>query len=194
VVYVDAGSGNPTPPYVSWDTAATNIQDAIDAAVAGDLVLVTNGVYGFGGRVVYGVITNRVALMKPLVVQNVNGPNVTVILGRQIPNQTGPFGNTNGFLSLRCTYVTNAAVLSGFTLTNGGTWFQASDARDRSGGGAWCETNAMISNCTIVSNIAIGGSGGGGIGGSYFNCTIVSNSTGLFSGGRVLAIEPAGNR
>ena len=40
----------PTPPFPNWATAATNIQDAVDAAGAGDQILVTNGIYASPGR------------------------------------------------------------------------------------------------------------------------------------------------
>src|SRR5438477_10460664 len=44
VRYVDVNSTNVTTPYTNWLTAATNIQDAVDAAAAGDEIVVTNGI------------------------------------------------------------------------------------------------------------------------------------------------------
>src|ERR1041385_430586 len=116
ILYVNVNSPFPIVPYTNWSTAATAIQDAIDAANPGDQILVTNGIYEAGGRVVYGV-TNRVAVTKAVNVQSVNGPAETIIRGVQVANQST--ANTNGYQAVRCAYLTNNAVLAGFTLTNG---------------------------------------------------------------------------
>ena len=104
--YVDLNSTTPTPPFSEWATAATNIQDAIDVSLDGDQILVTNGIYAVGGKVMAGDLTNRVALDKALTVQSVNGPWVTTIRGS---------GTPLGTAAVRCAWLTNNASLIGFT-------------------------------------------------------------------------------
>jgi hypothetical protein len=163
------GSPSPAPPFATWVTAATNIQDAVDAALTGDEIVVTNGVYATGGRAVYGTMTNRVAVDKPLTVRSVNGPEFTIIQGYQLP------GTTNGDGAIRCVYLANSASLSGFTLTDGATR-SAGDWREQGGGGLWCEsTNAMVSDCVVARNAA-SYEAGGVYGGTLNNCTISGNS------------------
>jgi hypothetical protein len=78
VHYVDLNSTNPEPPYLSWSAAATNIQDAIDAATNGDMVLVTNGIYDVGqvtaGGGPYSPVPNRVAITSAITVQSGRRP------------------------------------------------------------------------------------------------------------------------
>ncbi|MGC3958188.1 MAG: choice-of-anchor Q domain-containing protein [Verrucomicrobiota bacterium] len=163
VFYVNINSSNPTPPYTNWATAARNIQDAANIADVGDLVLVTNGIYSSGGRLVHGAVTNRVALIKPITVQSVNGsPNTTIV------------GDNNGLV--RCAYLTNGAILTGFTLTNGILANDGNAIQENSGGGAWGEsTNAIISNCFFVENFA-NYSGGGAYSCTLSNCQLINNS------------------
>src|SRR5215471_13775714 len=84
ILYVDANGLNPTPPYANWASAATAIQDAVDLASRGDDIVVTNGIYATGGRVVYGMQSNRVVVDKAVVVRSVNGAAATVIQGNPV--------------------------------------------------------------------------------------------------------------
>ena len=174
--YVDVNSTNPVPPYAGWSTAATNIQSAIDASTNGDFVLVTNGLYATGGKSMDNTITNRVSINKAITVQSVNGPGVTIIQGAYDPTAT------NGPGAVRCVWLTNNAVLSGFTLRGGATSSTAPTYQARSGGGVVGTTNrfnvspsAMVTNCIITLNAA-NFNGGGAYQVQLNNCTIVSNS------------------
>jgi hypothetical protein len=167
ISYVDPASLNPVPPYSSWQTAALNIQDAVDAVVFGAHILVTNGTYQTGGRTVYGSLTNRLVINKPVVVQSVNGPTVTTIQGNPIIGDT----------AVRCAYLTNSSTLSGFTLLNGATRASGDANKEQSGGGVWCEsTNASVFNCVVISNKA-NVYAGGARGGSLTNCQLIANAT-----------------
>ncbi len=175
VHYVALNNPSAAAPYSSWATAASSIQDAVDAAsVPGALVLVTNGIYQTGGRAV-GRTTNRVTINKLLTVQSVNGPQVTVIRGYQLPTEQG---GPNGDAAIRCAYLTNGAMLVGFTLTNGATRFYAEYASDPDGGGAYCEsTNALLSDCLLLGNSSYGRAGAASSG-TLNNCRLIGNRAG----------------
>ena len=173
--YVDAGNMNSAAPYTNWASAAAVIQDAVDVADPGDEIILTNGVYQTGGRLVSGAITNRVAVTKPIIVRSVNGPTVTFIQGHQVP------GATNGSGAVRCVYLTNGAVLAGLTLNGGATANAGDYYLEESGGGVWCASgSATVSNCVLSGNSAAG-AGGGAYGGTFIGCTFTAN-TGGFGG------------
>ena len=184
-LYVNAASAAPAAPYDTWDNAAKVIQDAIDAASSGDEIVVTNGVYATGGRLLYGLTTNRVAVVGPITLRSVNGPQVTIIRGAQVP------GTTNGATALRGVYLTDGAVLSGFTVTNGAT------AVGEPGGGVFCDSTAgIVTNCIITGNAA-DSAGGGAESGTLYNCTLNNNTAptgGGASDGALIGCTLAGNK
>lgn len=178
--HVDLASTNPVAPYVSWSTAATAIQDAVDVCSAGDTVLVSNGVYETGGRALLslGGITNRVAVTNAVTLASVNGPAVTFIRGEQGANNPDnyPFGNA----SVRCVYLGTGAVLSGFSLVGGSTPISSS-SYDGAGGGAYCATGALVTGCRVLGNTAWT-YGGAVFGGTVVDSLLETNSAG-FGGG-----------
>ena len=178
VIHYVSLSGGHVPPFTNWATAATNIQAAIDAASAGDTVLVTNGVYESGGVPASGSMSNRIAVTNSVRVCSVNGASRTVIRGQAAP------GGGCGAGAVRCAYLANGAVLTGFTLTNGCTGPGNYSDRERGcGGGVWCQsTNAMVTDCLISGNKAAV-FGGGCFGGIISRCRILANQSGGYGGG-----------
>lgn len=129
-------------PYLTWDNAATNIQDAVDAQQAGGLTLVREGYYMYGGRPAVGQsVTNRVLIDKAVTVRATGAILDTIIIGNSDP---GPN-------AARCVQVGAGAMLSGFGLVQGATGTNGWGL-DSFGGGAIIGLYGTISNCEIAAN------------------------------------------
>ena len=187
-------NGKHVPPFDSWALAATNIQDAVNAAFADNIVLVSNGTYSGFGLAQYG--SNVVAISKEITISSVNGAAHTVVDGQKI---------------YRAFYITNGVVLNGFTITNsyvsggmpygfgGGVFMDHGGIIENciitcnsawNGGGIACYYNGIVQNCIISRNSANGEDGGAGVmlfyGGTTRNCLITDNrAIGCWGGGGI---------
>jgi len=185
VHYVSLTSTNPVTPYTNWSTAATNIQNAVGAAQNGEIVVATSGTYNSGFTIVYGQEANRVALTNAITLLGLYGAQSTVIVG--------------GSPNLRCVYIGSNAVLNGFTLADGGA--SGSDRiKEQSGGGAWCETSGVVSNCVFggknfpyvngsspYDSCSAQWEGGGVYGGTVYNSTLAYNIASSYGGAAAAA-------
>ena len=153
-------TGSGTYPYTSWTTAARFIQDAVDAAAAGDTVLVTNGTYSSA---------SEISVTKAITIEGVNGREVTII---------------DGLDDHRCFNLGNSAcTLSGFTIQNGNSIYGNGGLDGHLGGGVYCSgTNPLITHCTLSGNLA-GENGGGSYEGTLNHCTLSGNEAGDKGGG-----------
>ena len=150
----------PESPYTTWETAASNIQDAVNVATnatvwvgAGRYTVPPNGV-------VYNNITNVVCINRPLTLRSSNGLPASVTIDGE--------GTNRGVHFAYNVTTTNMFVLSGFTVykacTNG-VLFTANN------GILW---TGVVENCIITNSITLGKA----IDGSAANsiAVIISNS------------------
>jgi hypothetical protein len=168
--FVSESSANPTTPYSTWATAATNIQQAVDVTAAGDVVLVTNGHY-----------SGSVTVTNPLWLLSVAFPQQRAVI--------------DGHGTNRCVWIADGVRLDGFTITNGqaqiggGVYcgstsayvtncLMVSNSATVEGGGVYGGT---IGRSTLSGNSA--GSGGGAAYASLEACILSSNSCNANGGG-----------
>lgn len=168
--------GGHVSPFIAWSEAATNLQDAVDAASAGEEVLVADGVYASGRRrLPRGDSWARVAVTKPVTVRSVNGPGAALIVGDGYVNE----------LPVRGAFLSNGAVLCGFTISNGITSSSGDPLFDGYGGGVYMGWNSVVSNCVITGCAAVGTGGGvyGWATSVVANCVVRGNRAGGAGGG-----------
>ncbi len=182
--YVDSlNAGGAATPFTNWATAAVAIQDAVDAASDGALILVNTGVYTSGTQLTPGfALANRVLVTNALTIASVGGPAVTAIVGARDATSILGLGSN----AVRGVYLTGGATLAGFTVSNGATFGknQGEGLFERSGGGVWL-ADASLSNCIVVNNAADNYGGGvyGSNGAVVYASQLSSNWVGNYGGG-----------
>ena len=147
--------------YEAWNyqtsTWYPTLQDAIDAAVTGDIIIVADGEY---------FLDEEIIIDKAITVRSHHGADQTIMNAITYSNQiVDPH---------RCFKINNNdAVLSGFTIKNG---------HDGSNGGGVYLDGGSVDSCIFLSNVA---KNGGGIyiknGGSVDSCLFFNNAA-LYGG------------
>ena len=176
-------TGGHISPFTNWVNAATNIQAAVDEALAGNVVLVSNGTY-------YPAI--QISVTNDITVKSINGAEKTIV---------------NGNYLHRCFYIDTNDIIEGFTITNGfdnslgaGVYCsgggvvnsciicknEVNSLSARSGGGVYFDSGGTVNNCIISENYVGSFAYGGGAcfySGGVINNSIIKGNTSVFGGG-----------
>jgi len=172
--YVNKNNLSPLTPYSNWESAATNIQDAVNVATnIGDFVIVTNGTY---------YPSSEIKVQNNIIVKSVNGANKTIV---------------NGNNKTRCFNLNNNSTINGFTITNGigGVYcydstilnciIAGNTTSNNNGGGVYSKYFSEILNTTISKNLARDGGGIICYDSKIENCNINKNNAIMGEGGGI---------
>ena len=152
--HVNATNATPGAPYLSLATAATNIQQAIDASNTGDEILVAPGTYRVASSV-------TIPDGKALTLRSTQSRAATIDAQRLCPALVVMGTNS---------------VVEGFTIRNG--------VSPDYGGGVVIFVESTVRDCLITSNRAYGGAGIVFFKpGLAENCTVQSNLATYWAGG-----------
>jgi hypothetical protein len=198
---------------ISWTTAFTQVQQALDIAISGDEIWVASGVYTPGtyitesfrlvpGTALYGgfaggetELAQRDWTANPTVLSgDIGGDDLTD--GNGVVTDTGNIVGHNSYHVVHAfgfgTPFTSTTVLDGFSIT-GGQADGGSPAND--GGGLYCygqgtECSPSLSNLTFSGNLAdYGGAiyndGAGGISSPSLEKVTFSGNSAVFNGGAI---------
>jgi len=179
--YVAQAGQIPAWPHTNWSSAASNIQDAVNAAANGAVVLVSNGTYRVPTNAVINIGTNVLYITNAITLRSVNGPAATVIDG----------GGSNRCLFINLPVASCAfgpLTVDGFTLTNGYNYTRGAGCIIVAyGAGTGYVQNCIISGNTVRKEVVDSTAGGGGLF-TYITAVvfepIISNC--VFRGNRVL--------
>ena len=157
--YVNVSNATPASPYLTAQSASTNIQLAIDVAVNGDEILVEPGAYRIRESV-------EVPFNKRLTLRSVERRSAVIDAQRLCRGMRISGSNS---------------LVEGFTIRNGLT--------ENYGGGLYLEAASTVRDCLVVSNQADGAGGimitASGV--LVENSSIQSNRANRFGGGVVFS-------
>ncbi len=177
--HVAQNGQTPAPPYSGWTTAASNIQEAVDAADIGATIWVAEGTYYAPDSPQENSV---VYITKPLILRSDSSDPAKVIIDggatcrgvtiylTQSAEEYGPaildgFTITNCYNNLRAAgiYISaganaNAATTIQNCIVTGNLLEKVGENRDAGGAGIYCISSdiaPVISNCLIKGNTAV---------------------------------------